>query len=181
MCGIVGVLGELGRVVDKFVSKKILDSLACRGPDNQTLWISDSYSLGHTRLSIIGLDATSNQPFSIPGSEWIMTFNGEVYNYKELRETLIAKGYEFETNSDTEVLFKGFLEFGTNFFSSIRGMFAVAFFNPKTGRLVLARDFSGEKPLYFLLAKNSVIFSSCVASFPLSLFEFEFCIQWNVH
>ena len=164
MCGIVGVLGELNQVVDKFVSGKILDTLACRGPDNQTFWISDKYSLGHTRLSIIGLDASSNQPFSNPCSEWIMTFNGEIYNYKELRETLIARGYVFETNSDTEVLFKGFLEYGTNIFSKIRGMFAVAFFNPKTGRLILARDFSGEKPLYFLLTRDSVVFSSCVAS-----------------
>lgn len=164
MCGIFGVLGELSLSINANQSQTVLETLIHRGPDNQELLTSVSCSLAHTKLSIIGPGENSNQPYTRTDSDWIMTFNGEIYNYKEIRKVLIGKGYNFESNSDTEVLFRGFCEFGISFFSKIRGMFAVAFYNPKEEQLVLARDYSGEKPLYYMFEQNSVIFSSCIST-----------------
>lgn len=171
MCGIVGVLGELSSSIYKNDARKILNTIVQRGPDHESLWLNDGYCLGHTRLSIIGLTIDSNQPYTRDDSEWIMTFNGEIYNYMELRETLRKKGHMFESDSDTEVLYRGFCEFGTQFFSELRGMFAVAFYNPKSQNLVLARDYSGEKPLYYKITNDSVIFSSCITSIETCLSE----------
>lgn len=164
MCGIFGVLGELSASIDKNLSETIIDTLVRRGPDNQTFRISDGYCLGHTRLSVIGLGEDSNQPYTKKDSQWIMSFNGEIYNFKDLRIKLISEGCVFESNSDTEVLYRGFCLHGKSFFNDIRGMFAVAFYNPETQQVVLARDYSGEKPLYYQAKDNSVIFSSCISS-----------------
>lgn len=164
MCGIVGVFGNLNESINTDLSKTILETLANRGPDNQSIWTCDKYTLGHTRLSIIGLGKDSNQPYKKTNSNWIMIFNGEIYNYKELKAKLILNGCNFESNSDTEVLYRGFCEHGSSFFSQIRGMFAVAFFNPDLQKLVLARDFSGEKPLYYRLTNDSIVFSSCIST-----------------
>lgn len=155
MCGI------LGSTVASPLLQGALQLLGHRGPDAQAIWCAPSgVSLGHTRLSIIDLDASANQPMSCARTGNVIVFNGEIYNYRGLRHELEALGWVFRTRSDTEVLLASYGQWGTDCFERLQGMFGLAIFDQSTRRVVLARDRMGKKPLYYSLAEGQLAWAS---------------------
>lgn len=165
MCGIAGYISKR----EKY-SKELHDALNAishRGPDN----LSSDYhhfdnggfntELGHVRLSIIDLTTTANQPYSDNDNLYSLVFNGEIYNYKELREELIAAGDNFQTSSDTEVLFKGLIRYGKSWIPKLDGMFAFVFIDRKRSSAIISRDLLGIKPLYYQLDEENSEFFFC--------------------
>lgn len=161
MCGIVGFCGK-----DKFTDESTLasmrDSLAHRGPNDSGLYIDIEHNVGlaHTRLSIIDLSSLGHQPMSNDsGTIWI-TYNGEVYNFKEIREQLVKKGYVFKSSTDTEVLLKAYEEWGIECVHRFIGMFAIAIWDRNKKKLYLVRDRVGVKPLYYYFKDGVLLFAS---------------------
>lgn len=146
MCGIAGVVGY-----DQVQLRAILAQLQHRGPDHSgTLAVPGTPCvLGHTRLSIIDLDPRSHQPFSSPCGRYILVFNGEIYNFEELRLNLERDGEQFRTTSDTEVLLHWLMKYGVSGLRRVDGMYAFGFIDTKAQTLLIARDSIGEKPLYY--------------------------------
>lgn len=186
MCGIFGVLG-LGMTTPqkREVLKNAISQLVHRGPDGWGLYTSPAVGLGHTRLSIIDVNE-GHQPMC--AEEYVISFNGEIYNYIELRQYLEGQGYTFKTRSDTEVLLKLFQAEGVECFAKLNGQFAVLIWNKKRNQLVAARDRYGIRPLYVLEHKAFLYFSSEMKAFdtlpgyqremaPESLFEHA--LLWN--
>ena len=159
MCGIVG-LYNIGDLSDAL--PRALEALAHRGPDASGIYRFDgagiSVSLGHRRLSIIDLSAAANQPFVKDGLA--LTYNGEIYNYRELTRELTAAGIKFTTSSDTEVLLEAYRRWGVGCLARLRGMFAFAVLDVRSGKLLLARDHFGIKPLFVLRRGNGAVFAS---------------------
>ena len=158
MCGISGYTHRRG-VFDPALIQRSTASLLHRGPDQQAVHESRLVSLGAVRLQIIDL-AGGSQPCHSPDGDTVLIFNGEIYNYRELRAELAGKGHQFLSNSDTEVLLRAFLEWDKDCFRRLRGMFAAAIWSERDRRLVLARDRVGIKPLYFYNAGRDIIFGS---------------------
>ncbi len=160
MCGICGKLVfERGASVSPTLVKAMADSIRHRGPDDDGYYFSGPVGLGFRRLSIIDLSG-GHQPLSNEdGSVWIV-FNGEIYNYQELRELLLTKGHVFKTNSDTEVIVHLYEEFGESCVEKLRGMFAFAIWDDRQDVLFIARDRLGIKPLYYYLSDKALIFGS---------------------
>ena len=140
------------------------ETLSHRGPDAVGIEVLDGAVLGHTRLRILDLSEAADQPMSCRNGTLWCSYNGEVYNFHDLRRELSAAGHRFETSSDTEVVLRGFDEWGTQVFSRLRGMFAAAVWDNRTRTLVLARDRLGIKPMYYRLLADSVAFASEVRS-----------------
>ena len=152
MCGIAGILGpEPERV------RSMVRTLAHRGPDHQADWVDDGLGLGHARLSILDLSHAAHQPFVDPATGAVLVYNGEIYNFRELREELRSRGATFRTASDTEVILQGYLLEGIPFLSRLNGIFAFALLDPHARAVVLCRDPMGVKPLY--LHERSGLFS----------------------
>jgi asparagine synthase (glutamine-hydrolysing) len=142
--------------------KAMNDGLVHRGPDDEGYFSQDNVGLAMRRLSIIDL-STGHQPISNEdGSAWIV-FNGEIYNFEELRADLLAKGHKFRTRSDTETIIHLYEEKGTDFPKYLRGMFAVAIWDARRRRLVLARDRMGKKPLFYAQGRDFIAFASELA------------------
>lgn len=160
MCGICGKLNfDRTATVDPDLLGRMLATIRHRGPDDDGKYISGAGALGFRRLSIIDLSG-GHQPLSNEdGSIWTV-FNGEIYNYVELRERLVAKGHFFKTQSDTEVLVHLYEEYGEDMVRDLRGMFAFAVWDDRNKRLLLARDRVGIKPLYYCLTERFLLFSS---------------------
>jgi asparagine synthase (glutamine-hydrolysing) len=160
MCGICGKLFfEKDRSVDEGILREMMDVMRHRGPDDEGVYISGPIGLGHKRLSIIDLN-TGKQPIcNENGTIWII-FNGEIYNYRELRKQLAQKGHVFRTQTDTEVIIHSYEEYGENCVSKLRGMFAFAIWDGRSKTLLLARDRLGIKPLYYFLDDRQIIFAS---------------------
>lgn len=154
MCGIYGI----NKKQEKNKLENILKIANFRGPDYSGTSIHKSYSFGHNRLAIIDLDCRSNQPFVYAENE--IVFNGEVYNYLEIKNELISKGYTFHTTSDTEVILIGYIEYGEEIVEKLNGMFAFVIYNPKTDTFFGARDRLGKKPFYFYRKDNTFEFAS---------------------
>ncbi|GGE32424.1 asparagine synthase (glutamine-hydrolyzing) [Psychroflexus planctonicus] len=157
MCGISGIIGQKA---NKENITKMTKALYHRGNDAIQQWIEDDVALGHNRLSIIDLQEASNQPFQKENSHWVLVYNGEIYNYIELRNELIQKGCTFTTQSDTEVLYQAFLQWGEACLERFNGMFAFAFWNTETKELLAARDRFGVKPFYYYHDEENFIFAS---------------------
>lgn len=155
MCGICGFTPATQD--DAPILKSMCDVIAHRGPDGQGQFIQDNVALGHRRLSLIDLEGGS-QP--IVRDDHAIVFNGEIYNYRDLRKELEIKGWTFNTNSDTEVLLVSYLEWGKDALNKLRGMFAFAIWNCKTQELFCARDFFGIKPFYYTFSNGAFIFAS---------------------
>lgn len=161
MCGICGFTGE---ILDREkILKNMTDVITHRGPNSEGFFSTENISMGFRRLSIIDLD-DGNQPLYNEDKTLVLTFNGEIYNYKELREELIASGHEFRTDTDSEVLIHGFEEWRENLLDKIRGMFAFAIFNTLDNSLFMARDFFGIKPLHYALVDNHLVYGSEIKS-----------------
>ncbi len=178
MCGIAGYIAK--QHISKEIIHNTLDLMNNRGPDNKDfLYLptsNASIGLLHSRLSIIDLDPRSNQPYTF--GNYTIIFNGEIYNYIELRKDLEKKGYKFETTSDTEVLIKSFIEYGEECVNSFNGMWAFAIWNKKANKLFLSRDRFGEKPLYYKLDSNGFYFGSEI-KFIKSLYSNDLIIDHN--
>lgn len=160
MCGICGQLSITdSRKVDPSLIEKMCDVMSHRGPDDHGVYISRGVGLGHRRLSIIDLQ-TGKQPISNEdGNIWVV-FNGEIYNYRDLRGELISKGHLFRTQTDTEVIVHLYEEFGDDFSKKLKGMFAIALWDDTQKKLILSRDRVGIKPLYYYLTEDTLIFGS---------------------
>ncbi len=161
MCGIVGIvnLRERERIPVELI-RGMADTMIHRGPDSSGTFVDDRIALGHRRLEIIDLTDTGRQPmFDLTGRVGIV-YNGEVYNYLELRRELEAKGHRFRSNSDTEVMLNAYLEWGIGCLDRFNGMFAFALYDTKNGCVYVARDRIGIKPLYFSLYDDRLIFAS---------------------
>lgn len=154
MCGIVGIFayGADAPPVNRDEVIRIRDAMSRRGPDAEGYWSEQKgrVAFGHRRLSIIAVDASGNQPMILPNTGTCITFNGEIYNYREVRRQLEQRGRVFRTQSDTEVLLHAYDEFGARMVEHIRGMYAFAIWDPKREGLFLARDPMGIKPLYYV-------------------------------
>ncbi|XHR80492.1 MAG: asparagine synthase (glutamine-hydrolyzing) [Gloeotrichia echinulata GP01] len=158
MCGIAGFLSRTP--LKEANLNFALKALFHRGPDNQGMWQDNYIQLGHTRLSILDLSPLGNQPMSYQDGRFMITFNGEIYNYIEIREELSEKGYSFISQTDTEVLIAAYAHWGTQCLDKLRGMFAFAIWDKITNKLFLARDRTGEKPLYYWFDDNKFYFTS---------------------
>src|SRR5512145_3188643 len=139
MCGIAGILRRDGAPVDEVLLGAMTSVLAHRGPDGQGVWARGPVGIGHRRLAIIDL-VTGDQPMFSADGEIAVIFNGEIYNYRELRRELEAQGHRFTTTSDTEVLLRAYEAHGQDFLRRLRGMFAFALWDGRRRRLLLARD-----------------------------------------
>ncbi|MBU4501894.1 MAG: asparagine synthase (glutamine-hydrolyzing) [Nanoarchaeota archaeon] len=155
MCGIAGVYG----LSDKRLVKSMCDKLIHRGPDEEGYYTDENVSLGMRRLSIIDLE-TGSQPIFNEDKSMVVVFNGEIYNFKELKEELEGKGHRFYTNSDTEVIVHAYEEYSIDFIKKLQGMFSIALWDSNTKRLFLIRDPMGIKPLYYCYIDKKLLFAS---------------------
>ncbi|OFX00336.1 MAG: asparagine synthase (glutamine-hydrolyzing) [Alphaproteobacteria bacterium RIFCSPHIGHO2_12_FULL_63_12] len=149
MCGVAGIFDLKGdRPIDQSALKRMTDAIAHRGPDGEGFFFAPGIGLGHRRLAIIDIEGGA-QPFIASDDASVLSFNGEIYNYRDLRRRHAERGVRLKTRSDTEALAEGLLREGCDYLGSLRGMFAFAFWNAAERRLTLARDRFGEKPLYY--------------------------------
>ncbi len=160
MCGIAGILyADPLHPVDGDLLARVNRALAHRGPDGDDVWTGEGVGLAHRRLAIIDLEG-GHQPMSSADGALHIAFNGEIYNYRELRRRLEVQGHRFQSNSDTEVLLHLYEQHGTDMVTTLRGMFAFAIWDSRSRQLVLARDHVGVKPLYVFQNERSLIFAS---------------------
>jgi len=160
MCGICGIYNlSKEKRTDMDLLKQMTHILRHRGPDEFGFYDDDRIGLGHSRLSIIDL-AQGKQPIHNENKSIWITFNGEIFNYLELREELVKKGHQFYTHSDTEVIIHLYEEKGIDCIRELNGQFAFAIWDKKQGRLLLARDRVGVRPLFYTLADDELIFAS---------------------
>lgn len=163
MCGIGGFLlthSTITRGAAESRLWRMIATLRHRGPDDEGVWTDGQAGLAHARLSIIDLSPAGHQPMvSADGAAWI-TYNGEIYNFAEIRQELETLGYPFRSRSDTEVIVNGWQAWGPNIFSRLRGMFALAIWDRRSRRLILARDRLGKKPLYYAPTATAFLFGS---------------------
>ena len=158
MCGINGF-----NFRDEDLIKKMMAFTKNRGPDSNDFFEDDNITISHDRLSILDLNKRSNQPFFY--KNLILSFNGEIFNYLELKKDLVSKGYIFKTTSDTEVIIYLFHNYGINSFKKLSGIFAISIWDNLTNTLYLIRDIVGVKPLYYCEPGNGkIIFSSSINS-----------------
>jgi asparagine synthase (glutamine-hydrolysing) len=160
MCGLVGFINLNGDPVEQKLLKKMTDSLAHRGPDGEGFLIEQNIALGHRRLSIIDLTSSGDQPMFTPEGRFALIYNGEIYNYRELRVELQSLGYKFKGTSDSEVVLYALAAWREQAFLKFNGMFAVAFLDRHEKTLLLARDRYGIKPLYYARQNNRFYFAS---------------------
>ena len=160
MCGIAGVISKNN--IKAFDKEKIKSLMYSRGPDKQDSFISNengvSLNLYASRLKILDIDERSDQPFKF--DESILIYNGEIYNYLEIKNELIGLGYKFKTNSDTEVLIQAYKKWGTECVKKFDGMWSFCIYDQKNNKIVISRDFFGEKPLFIYFDNLNLIFGS---------------------
>ena len=161
MCGIAGFMGQVENRAD--VIRNMTEVITHRGPDSDGFFTDDNISMGFRRLSIIDLGA-GHQPIYNEDKSLVLTFNGEIYNYKDLRKELIAKGHKFHTDTDSEVLVHGFEEWKEDMLPKLRGMFGFAIYNTKDNSLFIARDFFGIKPMHYTQIGNDFVYASEIKS-----------------
>lgn len=160
MCGITGVINLNGMPVSRTAIRAMTDVIAHRGPDGEGHYADGNVALGHRRLAIIDLSPAGSQPMTTEDGSLVIVYNGEVYNFLELRPQLQAKGYRFHSNTDTEVVLYAYQEWGPECVHRFNGMFAFAIWDAQQGELFLARDRYGIKPLYYYWDGRHFIFGS---------------------
>lgn len=160
MCGIAGIVNKNFNEVGVNEIKSMCDALAHRGPDGEGQWIENNVALGHRRLSIIDISNAGKQPMITSDERWVLSYNGEVYNHKDIRKDLENKGVKFKSNADSEVVLNALSIFGKSALLLFNGMFALALWDRKEKKLLLARDRYGIKPLYFSTKGENIIFAS---------------------
>ncbi len=165
MCGIAGIFNLSGKPVANNDIKHMTRALQHRGPDGEDIFVHENIGLGHRRLAILDTSPKGCQPMPSKNGEWIVVFNGCIYNFRELKLELQAKGHEFISSGDTEVVCEGLAAYGPSFFEKLDGMFAIGAWNTKTHSLWLSRDRFGVKPLYYYLKNGTLLFASEIKAF----------------
>jgi asparagine synthase (glutamine-hydrolysing) len=160
MCGIAGVVDLHGREISEETIHSMTHAVSHRGPDGNGVWFRNNIALGHCRLAIVDLSQAANQPMKANSERYILSYNGEIYNYIEIRNDLEKKGYQFKSNSDTEVVLNSLIEWGTEAILKFNGIFAFGFYDALTGTLIVARDRYGVKPIYYLESDLFFAFAS---------------------
>jgi asparagine synthase (glutamine-hydrolysing) len=160
MCGITGVINLNGNPVLPAILQKMTDSIAHRGPDGEGHWIEGNVGMGHRRLAIIDLSPAGHQPMITSDQRYVLSFNGEIYNFRDLRAELETAGYCFRSKTDSEVVLYALAYWGSSALLKFNGMFALAFWDCKARKLLLARDRYGIKPLYYAQQGRSFAFGS---------------------
>ncbi|MBF0312906.1 MAG: asparagine synthase (glutamine-hydrolyzing) [Oligoflexia bacterium] len=160
MCGIAGILNLNKAPVESEILKKMANSIRHRGPDGEGIYIDRYIGFAHRRLAIIDLSTNASQPMISLNNNIILTYNGEIYNFQEIKKELLSLNYQFQSKSDTEVILYAYQEWGINCIKRFNGMFAFALWDKPKQRLLLARDRYGIKPLYYTFQDNCFLFSS---------------------
>lgn len=161
MCGICGFTGQ---IIDRDQTiQNMTEVITHRGPDDSGFYKDDFISMGFRRLSIIDLGA-GHQPIFNEDKTLVINFNGEIYNYKEIRKELLQLGHTFTTQSDTEVILHGFEQWGEKILDRLRGMFGFAIYNTKDHSVFIARDFFGIKPMHYTQVGQSFLYASEIKS-----------------
>src|SRR5271168_275663 len=162
MCGIAGIVNFRGRPVEPEQISRLLDQMAHRGPDGARTWFNAERgaALGHRRLAIIDPGASGDQPMATADGRYVITYNGEIYNFLELRRELEARGATFRTESDTEVILAAWQAWGEDMLLRFNGMWALAIFDTRSNDLFLARDRFGIKPLLYAMTPQRLVFAS---------------------
>jgi len=160
MCGIAGIFNLTGEPVSPVLLRRMTDAIAHRGPDGEGFYIDSFIGLGHRRLAILDLSPTGHQPMITPDGRFAIAYNGEVYNFKELRDELAQLGHVFHSRSDTEVVLRAYVEWGEDCVLHFNGMFALAIWDKTRQQIFLARDRYGIKPLYYSFVGNTLLFAS---------------------
>lgn len=163
MCGFVGFTNKINDA--SIVLGKMMDRIKHRGPDSDGKYVDEQIAMGFRRLSIIDLSDVGSQPIFNEDRSMVLTFNGEIYNFKDLREELIKAGHEFYTKTDSEVLIHGYEEWGEGMLNRLRGMFAFIIFDKNKKEIFGARDFFGIKPLYYAQMGETLMWGSEIKSF----------------
>ena len=165
MCGIAGIFNFDRQPVAHQTLKAMTDAIAHRGPDGEGLYSDEYIGLGHRRLAILDVSSNGAQPMASGNSEWVIIFNGCIYNFKVLKKELESLGHHFISTSDTEVIAEGLAEYGPSFFERLDGMFAIAAWHKTKKELWLSRDRFGVKPLYYWHQGPVLLFSSEIKAF----------------
>lgn len=161
MCGIAGVLeADRSALASESLVRAVNTGMTHRGPDAEGIWANGPCALGHRRLSIIDLSENGRQPLVSPNGKLALVVNGEIYNYRTLRDELRGCGYTFRSDSDSEVILHGYAEWGTGVVARLDGMFALALYDANRKELLLARDRSGKKPLVYFRGQGRLVFAS---------------------
>lgn len=160
MCGIAGIYNLNREPVRPELVKQMADRLAHRGPDGEGVFIDGQIGLGHRRLAILDISSLGAQPMTSKNEEWVIVFNGCIYNFKELRKELRERGHQFVSGTDTEVISEGLSAYGAEFFQRLDGMFAIGAWNKREQQLYLSRDRFGIKPLYYWFNGKTLVFAS---------------------
>ena len=158
MCGIAGILLQHSGREKQGLTQKMCDAMSHRGPDADGFYHDDKVSLGHRRLSIIDLSTSANQPFFDASGRYVIVFNGEMYNFQEVKNQL--PDYPFKTSGDTEVLLAAFAKWGPGSISKLKGMFAFAIWDKQEEAFYICRDRMGVKPLYYYQDNEVFVFAS---------------------
>lgn len=164
MCGIAGILNNTLESIKQVEINQMINQIQHRGPDDQGSFIQNEIALGHVRLSIQDLTKNGHQPMLSSCGEYVIAFNGEIYNFETLKMQLHKLGFDFTSSSDTEVILNGYIAWGTKIFEKLNGIFAVAIWDTKIKSLIVARDRFGVKPLYFQNTSHGFFFASEVKS-----------------
>ncbi|MDB5024596.1 MAG: hypothetical protein JWP78_2351 [Mucilaginibacter sp.] len=159
MCGIAGIIDQPGQIITDFELKKMTDAVAHRGPDGEGFYVDKNLGFGHRRLSIIDLSQAGDQPMKLD-EDYVITFNGEIYNYIELKDELKKLGHQFNTQTDTEVILVAYREWGTACVEKFNGMWAFAIHDIKNDIVFCSRDRFGVKPFYYTLINGKFFFGS---------------------
>ena len=178
MCGITGLFNTNGEPASFRIVSEMTRKLAHRGPDGQGIFVNENIALGHRRLSVLDISEKGSQPMHSKNKDWVVIFNGCIYNYKELRTELLEKGHSFISNSDTEVITEGLVAYGPDYFERFNGMFAIAAWHVRTRTLYLSRDRYGIKPIYYTILGKTILFSSEIKAF-LAHPEFKVDLNFN--
>lgn len=160
MCGILGLINRNKAIVDPVLIAKMNATIAHRGPDDSGLWVHQHIGLAHQRLSILDVTANGHQPMVTEDNQYVIVFNGEIYNHLAIRNELIAKGITFKSTSDTETLLYGYCVYGEQIVQKLNGIFSFAIYDRQKEEIFIARDHYGVKPLYYYIAEDVLLFSS---------------------
>jgi asparagine synthase (glutamine-hydrolysing) len=179
MCRIAGIFDPNSSSLQEDILK-MRDAMHRGGPDDAGVYVDGALALGHRRLSLIDLSADGHQPMHSIDERFVLVYNGEVYNFEEIREQLVVLGYTFKSKSDTEVILSGFQQWGNALFEKLNGMFAIAIYDTQEKQIKLARDYAGIKPLYYYLEEGKLYFASEMRAFK-ALNRFEENPNWQIY
>ena len=173
MCGIAGIVGNPNNNTNYDIVLKMRDRMIARGPDSKGINVLGDAVFGFRRLSILDLSSAGNQPMVDKLNGNMIVFNGEIYNHKELRKSLINKGYHFNSRTDTECLLHGYNEWGLDLPKYCRGMWAWAIWDNGKKKLILSRDRLGQKPLFYFKESNKFSFASTLGALEPSMKKYD--------